>query len=73
VDLQKLMDRFSHAWKEFELTISIKKMNVMGQDALALPSVNIDNVTFGVIDQFTYLGATTTSNFSLEMLKLICT
>ena len=38
----------------------------MGQDALALPSVSIDIVTLGVIDQFTYLGSTITSNLSLD-------
>ena len=38
----------------------------MGQDALVLPSVSIDNVTLDVIDQFTYLGSTITSNVSLD-------
>ena len=50
-DLQQLMDRLFHA---------------MGQDIGMLPSVNIDNVTFEVVDSFTYLGSTVTSNLSLD-------
>ena len=38
----------------------------MGQDALVLLSVSIDNVTLDVIDRFTYLGSTITSNVSLH-------
>ena len=52
--LQQLIDRFSHACKEFELTISIKKTNVMGQDVPSPPAVSIDNVVLEVTDHFTY-------------------
>ena len=38
----------------------------MGQDVIAPPSVNIDNVTLDVVDQFIYLGSTITSNLSLD-------
>ena len=65
-DLRKVMDRFSHACREFELTISIKKTNVMGQDVIAPPPINTDNVTLDVVDQFIYLGSTITSNLSLD-------
>ena len=65
-DLRKVMDRLSYACREFELTISIKKTNCMGQDVIAPPSINIDNVTLDVVDQFIYLGSTITSNLSLD-------
>ena len=64
-DLQQLMDRLLHACKEFGLTISIKKTNIMGQDVVMPPSINIDNVILEVVDSFTYLGSTSTSNLSL--------
>ena len=64
-DLRKVMDRFSHACREFELTISIMKTNVMGQDVIAPPPINIDNVTLDVVDQFIYLGSTITRNLLL--------
>ena len=65
-DLRKIMDRFSHACREFELTIGIKKTNVKCQDVIAPPSINMDNVTLDVVDQFIYLGSTITSNLSLD-------
>ena len=65
-DLQRLMDRFSHACREFRLTISIKKTNVMGQDVPSPPAIRIDNEELAVTDHFTYLGSTITSNLSLD-------
>ena len=65
-DLQRLMDRFSHACREFGLTISIKKTNVMGQDVPSPPAVRIDNEELEVSDHFTYLASTITSNLSLD-------
>ena len=65
-DLRKVMDRFAHACREFELTISTNKTNVMGQDVIAPPAINIDNVTLDVVDLFIYLGSTITSNLSLD-------
>ena len=41
--LQALMNRFSRAWKDFGLTISLKKRNVLGQDTMELPSITIDD------------------------------
>ena len=64
--LQGLMDRFSHACKEFGLTISIKKTKVMGQDVSVPPAISIDNELLEVTDHFTYLGSTITSNLSLD-------
>ena len=65
--LQHLMDRFAHACKEFGLTISIKKTNVMGQDVPSPPSISIDDQELEVTDQFTYLGSTIASNLSLDV------
>ncbi|KAI0208302.1 Ceramide synthase 1 [Lamellibrachia satsuma] len=63
--LQQLMDKLSHACKEFGLTISIKKTNVMGQDVVMPPPVNINDVTLEVVDYLACLGATITGNVSL--------
>ena len=65
-DLQQLIDKLSHACKEFGLTISIKKTKVMGQGIVSPPSINIDNVTLDAVDSFTYLGSTIESNLSLD-------
>lgn len=64
--LQRLMDRFALACKEFGLTISIKKTNVMGQDIPAPPSITIDNEMLEVTDKFVYLGSVITSGLSLD-------
>jgi hypothetical protein len=56
----------SKACKEFVLTISIKKTNVMGQDVPAPPSITIDNELLEVTDHFTYLGSTISNNLSLD-------
>jgi len=42
-ELQSLMDRFSQACNDFGLTISLKKTNVLGQDAAAAPIITIDD------------------------------
>ena len=65
-DLQQLIDKLSHACKEFGLTIRIKKTKVMGQGIVSPPSINIDNVTLDAVDSFTYLGSTIESNLSLD-------
>ena len=65
--LQRLISQFAHACKEFWLTISIKKTNVMGQDTHAPPSISIDDEVLEVTDHFTYLGSTVSSNLSLNV------
>ena len=60
------MNQFAHASRGFELTISIKKTNVMGQDAPAPPSISIDGEVLEATDHFTYLGSAITSNLSLD-------
>ena len=65
-ELQSLMDRFSGACKEFGLTISLKKTNVLGQDTPASPVITIDDYELDVVHEFTYLGSTITDNLSLD-------
>lgn len=65
--LQSLMDRFSQACKDFGLTISLKKTNVMGQDVDSPPAISIDNYELDVVHQFTYLGSTISDNLSLDV------
>ena len=65
-ELQSLMDCFSEACKDFGLTISLKKMNVLGQDTEAPPVITIDDYELDAVSQFTYLGSTITDNLSLD-------
>ena len=65
-ELQSLMDCFSQACKDFGLTISLKKTNVLGQDTEALPVITIDNYELDAVCQFTYLGSTINDNLSLD-------
>jgi len=65
-ELQLLMDRFSQACKDFALTISLKKTNVLGQGTPAPPAITIDNYTLEAVQQFTYLGSTVTEKLSLD-------
>ena len=46
------MDRLSKACKEFALTISIKKTEVMAQDAEISPLIYIDGSNLSVVDNF---------------------
>ena len=64
--LQCLMDRFSQACKDFGLTISLKKTNVLGQDVDTSPVITIDNYELDVVHQFTDLGSTVSNNLSLD-------
>jgi len=65
-ELQTLMNRFSQACKDFGLTISLKKTNVMGQDTEDSPVIAIDDYELDVVHQFTYLRSTISDNLSLE-------
>lgn len=64
--LQRQIDRMAHACREFGLTISLKKTEIMGQDVSEAPIINIGDYTLQVVEQFTYLGSTVTSNLSLD-------
>ena len=65
-ELQARMDRFSQAYKDFGLTISLKKTNVLGQDTKELPAITIGDYELDVVEQFTYLGSNITDNLSLD-------
>ena len=63
--LQILMDHFSRACEDFSLTISLKKTQVMAQEADP-PNININNYTLEVVHQFVYLGSTICDNVSID-------
>ena len=48
-ELQSLMDCFSQACKDFGLTISLKKTNVLGQDTETPPVITIDDYELGAV------------------------
>ncbi|XP_037784721.1 uncharacterized protein LOC119580695 [Penaeus monodon] len=64
--LQPLNNCFPHACREFGLTISLKKTNILGQDVSSTPSIIIGDYTLEVVQDFTYLGSTISSNLSLD-------
>ena len=65
--LQRLVDKLSHACKEFGLTITLKKTNILAQDAETPPVITINNTEPEVVDSFTYLGSTVSSKASLDV------
>ena len=65
-ELQSFVNCFSQACKDFGLTISLKKTNVLGQDTEAPPVITIDDYELEAVCQFTYLGYTITDNLSLD-------
>ena len=65
--LQQLVSRLSHARKEFGLTISIKKTNVMAQDSDHPPIISIDGHKVEAVENFTYLGSTISSTLNIEV------
>ena len=64
--LQRLVNRFAHACREFGLTISLKKTNVIARDASQVPSVKINDYILEVVEDFTYLGSNISNNLSLD-------
>ena len=60
------MDRFFQACKDFGLTTSLKKANVLGQDTMELPAITIDDYELDVVKQCTCLGSTITNNLSSD-------
>ena len=65
--LQRLMDKFSDAFDLFGLTISQKKVQVMGQATPAPPCIRVSGKQLEVAQQFQYLGSTTTDTLSLDV------
>lgn len=64
--LQRLITLFAEACTEFGLTISLKKTNIMGQDVSTAAKITIGEHTLEVVEKFTYLGSTISSNLSLD-------
>ena len=64
--LQRLVNRFAHACREFEPTISLKKTNIIARDASQVPSVKINDYTLEVVEDLTYLGSNISNNVSLD-------
>ena len=56
--LQHLVDKLFHTCKEFGLTISLRKINILAQGAEFPPVITIDNTELEVVNTFTYLGST---------------
>ena len=52
--------------KDFGLIISLKKMQVMGQDVEHPPSTSIADYKLAAIQEFVYLGSTISNSLSLE-------
>ncbi|KAL8584099.1 hypothetical protein ACOMHN_011714 [Nucella lapillus] len=65
--LQELISRLAHACREFGLTVSIKKTNVLGQDASPAPHISIGDCTPDAVEEPTYLGSTISSSLSLDI------
>ncbi len=65
--LQQLVSRFSYACKEFGLTISLEKTNIMAQEKGSPPTVAIDGYNLKVVENFTYLGSTISSSLSIDV------
>jgi len=65
-DRQGLVSSFANACSDFGLTISLKKTNIMGQDVSDIPHICINDHTLDVVEDFTYLGSTISSNLSLD-------
>ena len=64
--LQRLVDRLAHACREFGLTISLKKTEVMSQGTESPPSIHIGDYDLNPVSQFQYLGSTIFFNLSLD-------
>ena len=59
--LQHIVNRFSDAAKNFDLTISLKKTEVLYQlpprEAYSPPHISIDGTNLNSVEHFTYLGS----------------
>ena len=65
--LQRLVNRLAHACKEFGLTISLTKTNVVGQDVREMPSISVGDYTLEVFEEITHLGSTISSNLFIRL------
>ncbi len=65
--LQQLVSCFSYACKEFGLTISLEKTNIMDKEKDSPPTFAIDGYNLKVVENFTYLGSTIFSSLSIDV------
>ena len=69
-DLQAMLNRFSDASKQFGLTISLGKTEVLFQRAPSSvapqPAISIDDVELKVVNSFKYLGSMISNDGSLD-------
>jgi len=65
-DLQQLMTRFNNACRDFGLTISLQRTQVMAQDVDIAPAIRISEHELEVIYYFVYLGSTISDFLSLD-------
>jgi hypothetical protein len=66
IGLQEVVNRLSHACKEFGLSLNLKKTNNLAQGIDREPDVTIGNTHVEVVESFTYLGSTISSSISLD-------
>ena len=70
VALQNPVDHFSEASKAFELTISLKKTEVLFQPAplqnYTPPHITIDGTTLNSVEHFTYLGSVMSNDATID-------
>ena len=66
IGLQQFVNKFSEACKDFGLTISLKKTNIMRQGTDCLLAISIEGNTLDALDDFTYLGSNITRTLSLD-------
>ena len=64
--LQRLMDCLASACELFQLTISIKKTEVLAQGVTTPPKITLNGNILNTVDKFVYLGSTISSTLSLE-------
>lgn len=67
---QKMISRglstISHVLVKSLASPSVKEEGNLGQDVSEVPNVSIGDHTLHVVDEFTYLGSTVSSNLSLD-------
>ena len=64
--LQELVDAFASACRDFGLTISLKKTQILTQSVASPPAITIEGQALDVVEEFTYLGSCVTSKLSLD-------
>ena len=64
-DLQLLINRFSKACRDFGLTISLKKTQVMALGVDSSPTITISEYELETVHEFTYLASTIADSLHL--------